>query len=146
MVSIRNATIDDIQAILELEQGFGVDAWTHDQFASELTNPYAYYRVAHDGPSIIGYCGALLLCDQADIQTLLVKPQYRRMGVATALLHDVIDHLKDEKVSEVFLEVSATNSAAIKLYTKLNFKNIGIRRNYYKTGDDAVIMRKEMLP
>ena len=146
MAAIRSATIDDIDAILELEQGFGVDAWNKDQFESELTNPYAYYRVAYDGSTILGYCGALLLGDQADIQTLLVKPQYRRHGIAMVLLDDIIHYLKDAHIHEVFLEVSATNHAAIKLYTKLKFKNIGIRRNYYKTGDDAVIMKKELQP
>lgn len=146
MVSLRNATLDDIDALLQLESGFGVDAWNREQFESELTSPYGYYRVACDKQHLIGYCGCMLLFDQADIQTIFVSNEYRRQGIATMLLRDSLDYLKSRNIHEVFLEVSVSNTHAIRLYTKMEFKNIGIRRQYYKTGDDAIIMKKELKP
>ena len=146
MVSLRNATLNDIDALLKLESGFGVDAWNRQQFESELISPYGYYRVAMDQQQLVGYCGCMLLYDQADIQTIYVQKEYRHQGIATDLLLDSLDYLRVQHIHEVFLEVSVNNIAAIRLYTKLDFKNIGIRRQYYKTGDDAIIMKKELKP
>ena len=144
MVQLADATLNDIDALLAIETTFGKDAWNYDQFYSELTNPYGYYRVAKDHQVIVGYCGALILMDQADIQTIAITPLYRRQGIATLLLNDVLSHLASKAVQDVFLEVAVSNTDAIRLYERFGFKNIGIRRAYYQSGDDAIIMKKEL--
>lgn len=145
MIHIRQARIEDIQQMLVIEQTFGKDAWNKQQFLSELTNEYATYIVALDQQTIVGYCGEVSMIDQADIQTIAVSPLYRSQGIGYQLLSSMIGHLKSENIKEIFLEVDVTNHIAIALYQKFKFQTIGKRKNYYANGNDALVMRKEIL-
>ena len=67
---------------------------------------------------------------------------YRRKGVATKLLSEAIGMLKNLGVNRLLLEVNETNIGAIELYKKLGFKQISIRKKYYKGQFDALIMER----
>ena len=74
-----------------------------------------------------------------------VLPNARKKGVAFSLLNYALRELKNNDVEEVFLDVNITNLAARRLYEKLEFKQIAIRKNYYDDGkqkSDALILKK----
>ena len=62
------------------------------------------------------------------------------MGIASKLLEKLIETAKSKKATLLTLEVNETNTNAIKLYEKYNFKKIGLRKNYYGQNKNAIIM------
>ncbi len=87
-----------------------------------------------------------VLIDDAEILTLATAPEYRRRGIASALLDLQSQSLRQKGIVKLFLEVRADNLAAQDLYLKQNFEIIGTRKDYYTAADgtvcDAVTMLK----
>jgi ribosomal-protein-alanine N-acetyltransferase len=81
--------------------------------------------------------------DEAEIVTICVRPNARRSGAALALLSSTTNKLRGKNVKKIFLEVSADNAPAIKLYEKSGFSRIGVRPKYY-AGTDGITMMKEL--
>jgi len=73
---------------------------------------------------------------EREILNIAVSPEFRRMGIATALIHSIED-------AEVFLEVRESNRVAQKLYENLGFEDVGRRPGYYDAPPEtAIVMRK----
>ena len=89
---------------------------------------------------------ALMSCalDTAELLTICVDPIQHRKSIAFLLLLNGITFIKGIGVSEVFLEVSVQNQAAIGLYTKLGFVKVGHRKAYYSDGSAAIVMKKNV--
>lgn len=151
--TIRRATVDDLDAIMELETStFVSDAWSPETMRAELVSPHGYYLVADPAPgatAIAGYAGLLAPADsgQADIQTIAVAPAARRHGLGRALMVALLDEARRRGALDVFLEVRADNPNARALYNSLGFEQIAVRPRYYQPdGVDAQIMRWERQP
>ena len=94
---------------------------------------------------VIAYLCLRLVEDDIYITNLAVDAAYRRCGVATFLLGHSIQLARAYGARRAVLEVRASNLAAIRLYTKMGFWEAGQRRQHYlDTGEDAVVMIKEM--
>ena len=147
-IEIREATKDDLPAIMELERTcFANDAWDTQSMRSEITAKHTYYLVAFEAGSLLGYAGLSKLAgnSQADIQTIAVDPDFRGRGIASALMRQVLAQAKQLEASEIFLEVRADNPAAQRLYGGLGFEQIDTRKRYYQPdGIDALIMRLDI--
>lgn len=101
------------------------------------------FFVAERGKNFMGYIGIKAVIDEGYITNVAVYPQYRRMGVAAALLNKVFDFAKEKGLSFVSLEVRASNTAAVSLYQKTGFKEEGRRKDFYRLPrEDALIMTK----
>lgn len=81
--------------------------------------------------------------DSYDLLYIYITKDKRNQNLATKLLNASINLLKDLKIS-IFLEVSSENISAIKLYEKLEFKKISVRKRYYKDDTDALIYKLEV--
>jgi [ribosomal protein S18]-alanine N-acetyltransferase len=147
---LRRATLDDLDAIMELETGtFASDAWSRAAMRAELGSRHGYYLVAelepqHPDAAIAGYAGLLAPhgSGQADIQTIAVAPDARRHGLGRALMVALLDEARRRDASEVFLEVRADNPNAEALYVSLGFEQIAVRPKYYQPDEvDAHIMK-----
>ena len=133
-----------VPQIAELEQVCFTDPWPDQAIRSELTNPLSLWLVALDGETVIGYVGCQTVLGEADIMNVAVSPDYRRQGIAEALLQYLQTILKIKEVHSLTLEVRASNAPAIALYEKLGYLQVGRRPNYYhKPKEDALILRKE---
>ncbi len=118
--------------------------WSENAIGSELHNPLSVWFVAMDEEVFAGYVGAQAVMGEADMMNLAVEPDYRRQGVAEGLVKSLIGCLKEQQVYSLALEVRASNEAAIALYGKLGFVQVGRRPGYYsKPKEDALILRKE---
>lgn len=83
------------------------------------------------------------VADEATLIDLVVAPDARRSGLARLLLDALLTRWQEAGVASVFLEVRASNSAAIALYQQQGFNEIGIRRGYYpghEGREDAILM------
>ncbi len=144
-LEIREATKDDLPAIMELERAcFANDAWDQATMRSEIIAKHTYYLAAFKQGSVVGYAGLSKLQGntQADIQTIAVAEAFRGQGLARALMRQVLSQAKQLEASEIFLEVRADNPAAQGLYLGLGFEHIDTRKHYYQPDDvDALVMR-----
>ena len=133
-----------IEGIAALERRCFTDPWSSRSIASELSNPLALWLVAQEEGVVAGYIGSQSVLGEADMLNLAVAPEYRRRGLGTMLIGTLEGLLMQQGVSCLTLEVRVSNEAAIRLYEKLGFSQVGRRRNYYeKPREDAWILRKE---
>jgi len=131
----------DIEQVAALEQVlFPTDSpWTAAMFWAELAAG-RYYVVMRDGSGRVdGYAGlAVGAQDEADVQTIGVRPDRQGTGLGRALLRDLLDAAGRRRI---YLEVRTDNAAAIALYRSEGFATIGLRRQYYRpSGADAYTM------
>ena len=133
----------DIPAIMAIEKEVFPDtAWTAAQFWSELAHDDRTYLVVEKADRVVAYGGVMVRPPTADIQTIAVDPGHRGQGIARDLLTRLLSRADGTGCSEVLLEVSADNAAAIALYASEGFEVIARRTSYYGPGLDALIMRR----
>jgi ribosomal-protein-alanine N-acetyltransferase len=135
----------DIEPVMRLEHElFAEDAWTDTMFWSELADPSTRtYVVAVDADEVVGYAGLCAYGDTSYIQTIGVTGTHQRSGIGTALLRALLDVAETRGAARVDLEVRAGNVAAIQLYERHGFTQLGMRRGYYQpSGADALVMRR----
>jgi len=93
---------------------------------------------------VLGYLISEIRGGQGHIVSMAVDPEHRRKGIGEALLREAIARM-ESKVHEVYLEVRATNEAAIRLYEKHSFKMTGVvLKGYYPDGESAVVMSRTL--
>ena len=133
-----------VAQIAELEKICFSDPWSERSIASELENKLAFWLVALEGDMVVGYIGSQTVMDETDMMNVAVHPDYRRRGVAEALVNGLVAYLQKTGSRCLTLEVRASNAPAIALYGKLGFTEQGRRKNYYRNPkEDALILRKE---
>ena len=142
---IVSMTSDHVAQVAELERiCFGTEAWSEKSVTSELNNPLSFWLVAVDGDRIAGYVGSQTVLDESDMMNVAVHPDYRKQGIATALIVGLVEELRKRGSRCLTLEVRASNENAISVYQKLQFQEVGRRKNYYRNPkEDALILRKE---
>lgn len=140
--AVRKMTIDDVPAVVELDQISFSLPWPERSFRFELTdNPASRCWVAEVDGNIVGMIVVWLLVDEAHIATIATHPDFRRKGIGKWLLSHTLLHLMDEGARSSFLEVRESNLAAQDMYRKFGYEVTGRRRRYYKDNDeDAILM------
>lgn len=135
---------DHVAQIAELEKQCFSDPWSERSISSELTNPLSLWIVAEENGVVAGYVGSQSVLGEADMMNLAVAPNYRRQGIGCELVQELVRLLSQQGTHILMLEVRVTNTAAICLYEKLGFVQVGRRPNYYlHPKEDALILRKE---
>lgn len=134
-----------VAQVAELEKiCFGSAAWSEKSIASELNNALSLWIVAVEDEKVLGYVGSQTVMGETDMMNVAVHPDYRKQGIATGLITELIGALKKRESHCLTLEVRASNEPAKNLYKMLGFEEIGIRKNYYRNPrEDALILRKE---
>ena len=141
---ITNMNRQHVTQVAELEKICFSDPWSENSIASELDNQLAFWLVAEEGETVAGYIGSQTVMDETDMMNVAVHPDFRRQGIAEALVNGLVEQLKAMGSHCLALEVRASNAPAISLYEKLGFSEIGRRKNYYRNPrEDALILRKE---
>jgi ribosomal-protein-alanine N-acetyltransferase len=121
--------------------------WSYDALAEELQNPLAVFFVAEDVETerSLGYIGMHHILDEGLIANIVVHPGYRRMGIGTRLVNEVIEYAKKHDIRRLTLEVRASNAPAIALYENMGFKKEGVRRGFYDSPkEDGLIYSLEL--
>ncbi len=150
MFEIVKMQLNHIKEAAALEKLCFSMPWSESMLLGELENPLSYYVAAVGGDGrLVGYAGMLSVLDEGYIANIAVFPEYRRMGVADALLNFLIEYGETQNLSFLTLEVRKSNASAISLYRKHGFSVEGIRKKYYEQPpEDAYIMtlflKKEM--
>lgn len=133
----------DIPAVHDIERHlFPHDAWSIEQFWSELAQPARTYLAADDDGTLVAYAGLSRVGTDADIQTVAVAADQQGRGLARAMLRQLLDQADASGVTHTFLEVREDNVPALGLYASVGFEEISRRPRYYADGSDAIIMRR----
>ena len=143
-VAIQTASWHDLNPIRELEQlCFPLDAWPWLDMLGVLTLPSMVRLKAVEGDKITGFIAADVKRRRrfAWIATICVHPDTRGQGLGTTLINACEDRLT---VPRVRLSVRASNTAAIKLYSRSGYIQTDIWKRYYRGGEDAVVMEKNI--
>ena len=144
MIIYEEMKQEHIPAVARLEQENFSLPWSENVLRSELTNPLSLWLVALKGNAVVGYVGAQIVPDEADMMNLAVNDAHRRMGIGKSLVEELVKRLQARMVRSLTLEVRVSNLPAIKLYEGLGFQTVGRRPGYYqKPKEDAFILRKE---
>ena len=137
-MTVRPASAEDVAAVGVLDRLlFGLDGWSDEQMAEELTGPSRRAWVA--GDPVVGYAVTMSAGDVTDLQRIGVHPDHRRRGLARALLAAALGAAGHDRM---LLEVGAGNAGAIAFYRAAGFAEIDRRRRYYRDGSDAVVMQR----
>lgn len=146
MATIRTLTLDDLDVIECLEQTlFGASAWhREDLFRDIKENPFSYYYVVEVNQKIVGYCGVMILYENAEILTIGVQKDSRRCGYGKMMMTKMIEQSIKNGAENMSLEVRVSNESAISLYESFGFVKAAIRSQYYQDGEDAILMIKRL--
>jgi [ribosomal protein S18]-alanine N-acetyltransferase len=138
---IRKMEVEDLAAVLEIEEASFISPWTEGMFEETLDSSISEGFVLTAGRSLLGYIILYAVEDEGHIMNIAVEPSALRKGIASMLVAHVISRFREKGVSQFFLEVREGNEPAKKLYRKLGFGTIGRRKRYYtETNEDALVM------
>ena len=143
-INIEKMTLSDLDKIKDILITDFDDYWNYSILKEELLSQNSYYIVAKYNNKIVGFAGIKVILDEADIMNIVVKKSYRNNGIGRSLLENLINLSLSLDCNSITLEVNEENQSAINLYTKFNFKKIGIRKNYYKD-KNGIIMKKDII-
>ncbi len=146
---IRSATTADLREVVAIERlAFG-DPWTRGMFAWHLDSGSAdmFLIAFNDANAVAGYAIARVVGAESELFNIAVHPASRRMGTGAMLLDAVIQGCLSDGADQLWLEVRASNAAAIALYASRGFTAVARRKGYYNfPREDALVLRAELGP
>jgi ribosomal-protein-alanine N-acetyltransferase len=147
-VRLRRLELDDLDAIEQIERVSYPTPWSRSMFATELAKPSSLsFGAVDDTETLVGYLVLSRYVDAWHVMNVAVAPDWRRRGIATALLRRLLDDTGHDAQRGYTLEVRVSNVGAIALYERFGFKPKGVRRGYYTDNrEDALIMWRDPEP
>lgn len=149
IISIREAKLNDLSAILILENKYFKQPWKECDWIYELTkNPVNKVFVIED-KKIFGFIDFMITFNSATISQIVIDEEHRHKGYAQQLLSSMetlFPKTGDDIVETITLEVRESNKNAINLYLKNGYEVITKKSHYYQDGEDAIYMVKRLLP
>ncbi len=140
-VAIVPMTLSHLSEVLEIERAAAPHPWTEGIFTEELahTDTRTYF-VALNRDRVAGFGGVLVQVGEAHITNIAVDNDFRRNGIACALMICLMRAAVEQEAAAATLEVRVSNVGAQRLYHRLGFVPAGVRPRYYPDREDAVIM------
>jgi [ribosomal protein S18]-alanine N-acetyltransferase len=137
--TIRPATIQDVPTIVALERSVAKAAhWSAEQYETRLKEDCL--MLAESNSQLVGFICARVSPGEWEIENVVVANEFRRQGIASALVNALFESAKKADHPTVHLEVRESNLPARQLYTKHGFREVGERPNYYcNPPEDAVL-------
>lgn len=143
-INIREYAVGDEKKIAALERECFSAPWSEKAITDAVTNG-TKFLVAEKGLDFAGYISLNTAADEGYINNIAVAKEYRRQGIAERLLSALNKKAEKQGLQFLSLEVRESNEAAIKLYEKCGYKNMGVRKNFYENPrENAIIMTKMM--
>lgn len=139
-LELNNMGVSDLDIISNILETEFDNFWNYNIFKQELENKNSIYIVAKCEGKIVGFGGIWKSVDDVHVTNIVVKKDFRHLGIGTKILEKIISISKELKFNSITLEVNENNKNAIKLYEKFGFEKLGIRKKYYNHTDNAIIM------
>jgi len=126
---------------------FPEEAWSFKDFDDLLKIDAVKGYILVDSEKngeIVAYMMAYEVVDEAELINIAVLPKHRRKKLGNYFLNSWLKHLQEIETVAVFLDVRESNTPAIGFYKSFGFELLGIRRNYYSDGEDALVMKLDL--
>ena len=143
MISVKHINEKDIDVCYELDSNT-ISLWSKKQWSKEFKKEGIKVFGLLLSNFVIGICVFHVVLDEAQINFFAVHHKYRKKGFGTYLMSYLINECEKLNLKRLLLEVSHTNITAEKFYSRFDFSTVGIRRNYYKDGSDALLKEKKL--
>ena len=144
MISVKQINEEDIDLCYELDSDT-ISLWSKRQWANEFKKENINIIGLYLSNLLIGICVFHLILDEAQINYFVINKRFRKKRFGSYLMNYLIEQCKKSNVNKLFLEVSQSNITAEKFYTRFDFFNVGIRKNYYRDGSDALLKEKNLI-
>ena len=144
MISVKQINEEDIDLCYELDSDT-ISLWSKRQWANEFKKQNINIIGLYLSNLLIGICVFHLILDEAQINYFVIKKRFRKKRFGSYLMNYLIEQCKKSNVNKLFLEVSQSNITAEKFYTRFDFFTVGIRKNYYRDGSDALLKEKNLI-
>ena len=139
MMRIKKFSAQYVDDVYEIEKTCFLNPWSREDIAKQLELDTSYFCVADVDGKVVGYMGLQIFSGEGYVTNVAVLPNFRGRGIAQALINE---QLKNE-MEFITLEVRESNTPAVNLYTKMGFKNVGVRPNFYSNPtENAIIMTR----
>ena len=143
MISIKQINEKEIDLCYELDSNT-ISLWSKNQWAEEFKKEGIKVIGLLLENFLIGICVFQIVLDEAQINYFVVKKKFRKRGFGSYLMNYLIQRCKEKNINRLLLEVSQKNQIAEKFYNRFDFSTVGLRRNYYKDGSDALLKEKNL--
>ena len=134
------AQLIHLDGIVSIEDSAFNKPWTKNQFMndiqSELDSENWVYVIDE---LVTGYIFGWIIQGEFHLNNIAVHPEYLRRSIGKNLIQHIIGRVILRNVKVILLEVSAGNIPARQCYQSLGFNQMGIRKDYYSKGDDAIL-------
>lgn len=139
---IADCTKENIDTVYKIDNTSSCYNWTKKMFLEEFENKNSFFKVLYADKIIVGYIIYHIIIDEAEILNIVIDNKFKRQNLGKYLLEQTINDISKKNIKTIFLEVGEKNTPAINLYLKFGFQQYNIRNNYYKNGENAILMRK----
>ncbi len=153
-VHLRPMRVLDLDEVMRIESSAHRHPWSFELMRRELEHDWsrAVLAVERAGLApldlverIVGYIVFWLVHDELHVLNVATDPAFRRRGAGRTLMLEAEAHGHRHGARLSTLEVRRSNTAALKLYGSLGYREVGVRRRYYQEdGEDALIMLKDL--
>lgn len=141
----RQASKMDLEALTLVQKSQPRCAqWGSAGWLGELNAVGAYVWCAQEQTQLIGFVALRFVAGVGEITNVAVLPAWCGRGIGSRLLEQTFSWVRQQGGGKITLEVGAHNTSARKLYEKAGFVALGVRKNFYQTGEDALIMGLEI--
>ena len=144
MISTKQIYKKDIDLCYELDAKT-ISLWNKNQWDNEFKKEGVRVLGLLFSNLIIGICVFQVVLDEAQINYFVVNQKFRKRGFGSYLMIDMIKRCKKLNINKLLLEVSQSNITAEKFYSRFDFSTVGVRKNYYKDGSNALLKEKILL-
>jgi len=121
------------------------EVWSKEALFDEIDYPYSLLISAVVDGQVAGFLDARFVFGDGELLNIAVDPEFRRFGVGNALLTEMVNRAKTEKLTAITLEVRSQNLGARRFYESFGFEEIGIRKRFYESPeDDAVLYQLQL--
>ena len=144
MISIKQINEKDIDLCFELDLKT-ISLWSKNQWANEFKKEGIKVYGISITNLLIGICVLQVVLDEAQINYFAISSNFRNKGFGSHLMNYLIKVCEKIKVNKLYLEVSQSNVTAERFYSRFEFFTVGIRKNYYKDGTDALLKEKKLI-
>jgi ribosomal-protein-alanine N-acetyltransferase len=140
-VITRLESREDLDAVIEIDQGSFSSPWTRQMYEEELVNDQSFIFVARRKECpVVGYCSFRVVLDEIHVNNIAVRPGWRRRGIGRDLVQSLFAEGRARRCRAATLEVRRSNGTALRLYKSVGFVERGVRRGYYRDPDDDALV------
>ena len=143
MISIKQINNKDIDLCYELDSNT-ISLWSKKQWSNEFKKEGIKIFGLLITNLVIGICVFQVVLDEAQINYFVINKKFRKKGYGTYFMSYLIKKCERLNLKKLLLEVSQSNVTAERFYSRFDFSTVGIRKNYYKDGSNALLKEKKL--